>query len=101
MNFASVFSDTSLQDVRNAKRSTDLAYVLISAISHYAGAANDLQVIHLCQPCQNVILNTVGEYRAFLVVTETLKWQHRNAGSWRRMNKFAFPDDGGDRNCQG
>src|SRR5438552_66099 len=101
MNFASIFADAPLQHVRNPKRSTDLVHVLVAAISHYASATDDLQVGHLCQPRQNVILNTVGEDRVFLVVTETLKWQHRDAGGWRRMNQFAPPQDNADRAREG
>src|SRR6266536_5164106 len=45
----------------NTQRITDLVYVLLAAILHDAGAADDLEVSDFRQLDQNVVLHAVGK----------------------------------------
>ena len=53
--------------------------VLLAAILHHAGAADDLEIGNLRQLGQNVVLDTVGKGGVLFVVAQVFKRQHRDA----------------------
>ena len=59
----------AFQHVRYLKLITDLARVLFAAISHHAGAADDLEIGNLRQLGQQVVLDTIGKGGVFSVIT--------------------------------
>ena len=69
-------ADAALQNVRHAKRISDLAKISFAAIFHHAGAADDFQIADLRQLGQNVVLHTIGEDGVFFLVVQIFKRQN-------------------------
>ena len=63
----------TLQHVRDLKRIANLASIVLTAILHHAGAADDLEIGNVCQLGQNVVLHTISKKRVLSIVAEVLK----------------------------
>ena len=70
----------SLQHVRNVQVATDLLQIsILAAVRCDTTAADDLQISHLAEISQNIVLNTIGEIRRRAVVTQIFEGQDCNA----------------------
>ena len=79
MEPGSCLPDATLQYVRHPKRIADLARVVMVAISHHAGATDDLEISNFRQLRQKIVLDTVGKGGVLSVVAQVFKWQHRDS----------------------
>src|SRR6266566_6557684 len=59
--------NTALQNMRHSQLVTDLTHILLAAIVHYAGSADDLQIGDFRQLGQDVVLHTIDEGPSFLL----------------------------------
>src|SRR5437762_59020 len=59
----------ALQHMGDSQLVTDLTYVLLAAIVHYAGPADDLEIGDFRQLGQNVVLHAVGKVGVLFVAT--------------------------------
>src|SRR5262249_54564640 len=67
----------SLQNVRNAQVAPDLLYIpILAPVCCDATAANDLQISHLAEIGENVVLNAIGEIWLSIIVPQTFEGQN-------------------------
>src|SRR5437016_12013174 len=59
--------DAALQHMGDSQLVTDLTHILLAAIVHYAGSADDLEIGDFRQLGQNVVLHTIDEGPSFLL----------------------------------
>ena len=79
----------------------DLARVVLIAILHHAGPADDLEIGNLRQLGQKVVLDTVGKGGVLSVVAQIFKWKHCDSSCCGTAEYFTFPNDHADRGYQG
>src|SRR4030095_10881257 len=72
---------------------SDLTDISFATIFHHAGPADDFQVGDLCQFGQNVVLYTIDECHAFLLLAQIWKGQNAVSTCYWLPNQFTLPND--------